>query len=806
MLLESSILNTLWKTANMSGDVLDLMKDVTEVIDLLLDKKTTLDQARDSTAIKSLSSIMDELKEEQMQTKTGSLWLLFCRGSFTSRSFIEADRTGNWDLHKASGLELLPFVSAAGHIQYAKAIRIYLKDCDNICDCLKKAFEKGYFTIRRNPNLPNWCGSFTDVTIEQTLMRSGKTAGGMIGFTNKESAKAKWLLSHHIVSSYTDSLRTLTNVQTGTSSEQHRELNLSRIKKDQEHFEKLSNFFTEYNPFTIEQVDNLVNIFSGVVARKEVNVHNALALGWAIQDKFTNNSVYDMKVSKKDTATTFSVMRKPLKVNGENLYMSSTQVQQRIIAVAHSQGPLEREIFKYELAPVAPSLFNDDGTMRKNTKSDLANYIIESADIVTNNDYDDDFFSAVIICGSQHLNKLSWPKSGTFEDFCAYYKKTILQYRIPNVPFIITVDIIKENMTKGPEQKRRRLLSGCCGPRVIVAYERPIPSDKAIFLSNKENKKDLVKMLVNYLENEPRLKIIPAFEEGDADTLLVSKAIEYARNGPIKLYATDTDVEVMALYHFDQKKHFDIILIMGSKYVSIKQAADAFGHLRKFIPFAHAITGCDTTSAIFGQGKIKAFKVLEQDGSLQESVLKVGSLSTTLDEVANICEKVILKMYGCKSNSIKSLDDLRYQYFTSPKYIQPERKPPTSRAAYFHSARVHHQVCTFRYLKTYLDPELCGFRIDEDGSLVPIITDLPTAPPELTRDIKCGCKSERPCTACTCVKFRMPCNYHCACGGLCSNGSTVNEMDNDDEQDYENEDTFDEDSTEDDLIQNDEHT
>ena len=118
---------------------------------------------------------MDELKEEQMQTKTGSLWLLFCRGSFTIRSFIEADRTGNWDLHKASGLELLPFVSAAGHIQYAKAIRIYLKDCDNICDCLKKAFEKGYFTIRRNPNLPNWCGSFTDVTIEQTLMGSGKT-------------------------------------------------------------------------------------------------------------------------------------------------------------------------------------------------------------------------------------------------------------------------------------------------------------------------------------------------------------------------------------------------------------------------------------------------------------------------------------------------------------------------------------------------------------------------------------------------------------------------------------------------------
>ena len=69
--------------------------------------------------------------------------------------------------------------------------------------------------------------------IEQCLMRSEKTQGGLINVTQNESARAKWMLSAHILTHYSDSLRSLTSISTGTLSEQHKEMQKGRRKKRQ---------------------------------------------------------------------------------------------------------------------------------------------------------------------------------------------------------------------------------------------------------------------------------------------------------------------------------------------------------------------------------------------------------------------------------------------------------------------------------------------------------------------------------------------------------------------------------------------
>ena len=46
----------------------------------------------------------------------------------------------------------------------------------------KQAMSKGLFTVRRNPSL-FWSGTLTDMIIEQSLMRAGKTSGGLINTT-----------------------------------------------------------------------------------------------------------------------------------------------------------------------------------------------------------------------------------------------------------------------------------------------------------------------------------------------------------------------------------------------------------------------------------------------------------------------------------------------------------------------------------------------------------------------------------------------------------------------------------------------
>ena len=99
--------------------------------------------------------------------------------------------------------------------------------------------------------------------------------------------------------------------------------------------------------------------------------------------------------------------------------------------------------------------------------------------------------------------------------------------------------------------------------------------------------------------------------------------------------------------------------------------------------------------------------------------------------------------------------------------------PPTSRANYFHSLRVHLQVNTWRRLGTYLDAEKFGFHMS-NGDLIPNITDMPPAPSSLLKEVRCSCtKKEKLCLNCNCHKKRLPCSLHCKCKGNCPNGISI---------------------------------
>ena len=85
-------------------------------------------------------------------------------------------------------------------------------------------------------------GTWSDMIIEQSLMRSGKTHGALINIAHKESAQTKWLLTVHVIAQYNEALRSLTNIFTGTWSEQHREMNASYMKRDNEHLQLFLDF------------------------------------------------------------------------------------------------------------------------------------------------------------------------------------------------------------------------------------------------------------------------------------------------------------------------------------------------------------------------------------------------------------------------------------------------------------------------------------------------------------------------------------------------------------------------------------
>ena len=147
---------------------------------------TSNDVAND-TILLEIHNIFNDVKFLQQASRTGKLWIQFMDFVLIIRMFICAERTGNWNLHVYSTEQMMPYFAAAGHDNYTRATAKYLQDITGLCACLKKKYNDGLFTITRNDKL-FWSGTFTDQIIEQTLMRTGKTQGGLINITHKDSA------------------------------------------------------------------------------------------------------------------------------------------------------------------------------------------------------------------------------------------------------------------------------------------------------------------------------------------------------------------------------------------------------------------------------------------------------------------------------------------------------------------------------------------------------------------------------------------------------------------------------------------
>ncbi len=76
--------------------------------------------------------------------------------------------------------QMLPYFAASGHTLYAKPAYIYLQSMLELSQThpdVHHSFTNGYHVVRRSDRF--WAGISTDLAIEQVLMRSIKTHGGL---------------------------------------------------------------------------------------------------------------------------------------------------------------------------------------------------------------------------------------------------------------------------------------------------------------------------------------------------------------------------------------------------------------------------------------------------------------------------------------------------------------------------------------------------------------------------------------------------------------------------------------------------
>jgi 5'-3' exonuclease len=83
----------------------------------------------------------------------------------------------------------------------------------------------------------------------------------------------------------------------------------------------------------------------------------------------------------------------------------------------------------------------------------------------------------------------------------------------------------------------------------------------------------------------------------------------------------------------------------------------------KALPAYHAISGCDSTSALSGVGKKKGLKLFSEDQGVQDTLSLVGVQPRMAENMLQDTDTCICQMYGAACASLKTADETRYWMF-----------------------------------------------------------------------------------------------------------------------------------------------
>ena len=245
----------------------------------------------------------------------------------------------------------------------------------------------------------------------------------------------------------------------------------------------------------------------------------------------------------------------------------------------------------------------------------------------------------------------------------------------------------------------------------------------------------------------------------------------------IILQSPDTDVLILSVAHFSCLNPSEFWFKTGIKdrlrYVPVHELSQKLGvKLCRALLSYHAITGCDSTSALDKVGKKKHWPAFEKNEEHQERLGLLGTEANLSDVVVSGCESFVCDLYPFHRRKVHTTDELRYLLFCQKK-SKNECLPPTSDSLLQHLKRANYQVLVWRKALTAIQalPEPAGHGwAMEEGCLKPVYMTKDPAPASLLELTTCGCKSGCE-TNCSCNNTGLSCSESCYCMGsnICRN-------------------------------------
>ena len=193
--------------------------ELERLISDVMNHKVSPNALAESRELVKLGNTLECLKDTLRSTsRTAELWLRFMDYIEIIKDFICCERLGMGDGHLNAVTALLNLFAATCHIHYAKSARLYVLEMRKFPSThpwLHQKFVEGYHTVRRRETL--WAGLWTDIVIEQVLIRYLKSR---VGLTMTESVRQQWVYSMHACAAIHDAMTSLTGKH-HTTSHQH---------------------------------------------------------------------------------------------------------------------------------------------------------------------------------------------------------------------------------------------------------------------------------------------------------------------------------------------------------------------------------------------------------------------------------------------------------------------------------------------------------------------------------------------------------------------------------------------------------
>ncbi len=681
--------------------------------------------------------------------KTAQFWITYIDHVWLVLTLIEAVKENDLDLysqclHVMSGL----FFSFGGqnYARYLTFFSVYIANIEKTHPGSTDLLERGAISVARSFIPGNRCA--VDKTMEETFMRHAKSHGGagsagLTGILTNYNSYQRWVRTTHVRTQFKEETLNMADMLPESQGNvKHHDLRPREIQRSEKCVEKAVDAVKSFlNPFEVEDKEHLYCISSGapVPLHIEIDIMKAEEKGECAKQEFIDNRLQKnakfFEAVKKLNLKRFSDMNKTAKLQTKSNKVIEYKQQGTIAFTLLIQSQMQgikldlQELMAYPLTPVPYSIGTADGFLAKTNKSKGYQYLTKGVE------------NAVV---PDDANKLDI-EDGNASFYCmrevpatfCQISHRLLDMVPRDEDVIFSTDMYSEKSVKSMERKRR----GCGDKLIIKGPSTKKPADWKRFLSHDENKQQFIQVLSNVWSNDSsasRLQgrevtvicdgtaynltsedgkvtkreevhqLKSSQEETDSRVILYCLYANTLGYDYIRIRSPDSDIFFILLHYAVRVDKATLLFDTGAgnhrRLLNVKEIArDLPQEFCTALLAMHAFSGCDSTSAFKGIGKMKPIKTLQKRPKFVPVFAKLGDKWDVDDDVYAGLEEFTCALYGCPR--LKCVNEVRYCKIKAKCDDDNLRKlhnvdlgllPPCRRSLIQHVNRVNYQVAIWK--------------------------------------------------------------------------------------------------------------